>query len=529
MRRTTAPPEIFSHSPPISRRTRCHDDPSGARVAILITVGPAYAAARKETRNSRTAAPAALLQEEIIRPPFEPSRLALRQEIGEPVFRGLPPRVKGERPGKKPQELLPVLRSHGNRLGECHQGGDPLPAAEFHRALEVPFRPGQGPPHRLGAPPFERDEVFVNRPVIVILLQRKGAAHERFAPGKVREQGRIGPREGDRKAPGGGGPEKQGDVLPAGDRGRALRVRFQPFSETGVRGLETSHAILLRPQEEALRPFPACVPPLPVRLFQRVLQDERRSVLGEPPGDGKEQPPVGRLLRENVFLRLERERNGLPHKLRVVVGAEDLPFGRHDIRHPRYDVGPGGTPRARYAEKQGEQRRERAKPIFRWMPPPGPRFPAPRSLSGPVPGAGTASGETPKTPKPRFPRSSPGRRIRWPERLVRRGRSVASRRTPVPPSSAASSCRAGRGRSGRSAPGRGRPPPSRRGPPELGIRTTPAWPGPSLSHPPRRRRPGWSPSRTRETSPSSPPRGPPRPPRGTRERTSSPCLPPRSP
>src|SRR4030067_368470 len=101
MRRTTAPPEIFSHSPPISRRTRCHDDPSGARVAILITVGPAYAAARKETRNSRTAAPAALLQKEIIPPPFEPSRLALRQEIGEPGFRGLPPRVEGEAPGKK--------------------------------------------------------------------------------------------------------------------------------------------------------------------------------------------------------------------------------------------------------------------------------------------------------------------------------------------------------------------------------------------------------------------------------------------
>src|SRR4030065_664697 len=129
MRRTTAPPETFSHSPPISSRTPCHDDPSGARVAILITVGPACTAARKEKRNSRTAIPAALLQKEIIYPPFEPSRLALRQAIGEPELRGLPPRVKGERPGKQPQELLPVLRSHGYRLGECHQGGEPLTAA----------------------------------------------------------------------------------------------------------------------------------------------------------------------------------------------------------------------------------------------------------------------------------------------------------------------------------------------------------------------------------------------------------------
>src|SRR4030043_1967836 len=433
MRRTTAPPETFSHPPPLSRRTRCHDDPSGARVAILTPVGPAYAAARKETRNSRTAAPAPLLQKETTPSPPEPSRLALRQEIGEPELRGLPPRVKGERPGKKPQELLPVLRSHGNRLGECHQGGDPLPAAEFHRALEMPFRLGQAPPHRLGAPPFERDEVFVNRPVIVILLQRKGAAHERFAPGKVREHGRVGPREGDRKAPGGSGPEKQRDVLPAGRRGRALRVRSQPFPETGVRGLEPSPAVPLRPQEGAPRPFPACVPPLPVRLFQRVLQDERRSVLREPPDEGEEQPPVGGLLRENVFLRLERERSGLPHKLRVVVGAEDLPSGRHDIRHPRNDVGPGGTPPGRHPEEQGEQRRERAKPIFRWMPPPGQRIPAPSAPSGPAPGDGTASGETPKTPRPGLPRSSPCRRTPWPERARRGGGSVGSPHTPAPP------------------------------------------------------------------------------------------------
>src|SRR3990172_12659793 len=111
MRRTTAPPETFSHSLHISSRTLCHDAPPGARVAILITVGSAYAAVRKETSNSRPAAPAALFQKEIIHPPFEPSRLALRQEIGEPELLGLPPRVKGERPGTKPQELLPVLRS----------------------------------------------------------------------------------------------------------------------------------------------------------------------------------------------------------------------------------------------------------------------------------------------------------------------------------------------------------------------------------------------------------------------------------
>src|SRR3990170_6538170 len=154
MRRTTAPPETFSHSPPISSRTRCHDDPSGARVAILITVGPAYAATRKEKRKRRAAAPAAaLFQKEFIHPPHQPSRLALRQEIGKAELRGLPPRVEGKRPGKKPQELLPVLRAHGDRLGERHQGGNLPPASEFLRALEGAFRPAQGPPIASGRPP----------------------------------------------------------------------------------------------------------------------------------------------------------------------------------------------------------------------------------------------------------------------------------------------------------------------------------------------------------------------------------------
>src|SRR4030065_379703 len=202
MRRTTVPPETFFQSSPISRRTRCHDDPSGARVAILMTVGPAYAATRKEKRKRRAAAPAAaLFQKEFIHPPHQPSRLALRPEVGKAEPRGAPPR--------------------------------------------------------------ERDEVLVNRAVVVVLLQRKGSAHERFAPGQVGEHVGVGPREGDRKAPGSGGPEQQGDILPSRHRRRPPRVRRKPVPEAGMCGLETPHAILLRPQEEALRPVRACVPPLP--------------------------------------------------------------------------------------------------------------------------------------------------------------------------------------------------------------------------------------------------------------------------
>src|SRR3989337_18201 len=499
MRRTTVPPETFFQSSPISRRTRCHDDPSGARVAILMTVGPAYAATRKEKRKRRAAAPAAaLFQKEFIHTPHQPSRLALRQKIGKAELRGLPPRVEGECPEKKPQELLPVLRAHGDLLGERHQGGNLPPASEFHRALEVAFRLVQGSPHRLGAPPLERDEVLVNRAVVVVLLQRKGSAHERFAPGQVGEHVGVDPREGDRKARGSGGPDRQGDILFPRHRCRRLRVGRKPVPETGMCGLETPHAILLRPQEEAFRPVRAGVRPLPVPLLQRVLQDERGSVLREPPAQGGEQTPVGGLLRENILLRLERERSCLPHKIRVVVGAYDLPPGRQDIRHPLCDIGPGGTSPGRPQKEQGERCRERTAPISRWMPPPGERFPSPRLPSGPVPGAGTVSGETPKIPKPRLPRSSLDRRSRWPGPPWRRGRSGESPRTPLPQSSGASSCRAGRGRSPRPASGRGRPPPSRRRPP--------AWRGAWPSRRPRLRRPGWSPSRTGKTSPSPPPR-----------------------
>src|SRR4030066_80851 len=424
MRRTTLPPETFFQSSPISSRTRCHDDPSGAGVAILMTVAPAPAATGKEKRKRGAAAPAAaLFQKEFIHPPHQPSRLALRQEMGKAEPRGLPPRVEGKRPGKKPQELLLVLRAPGDRLGERPRGGNLPPASEFHRALEVAFRLVQGSPHRLGAPPLERDEVLVNRAVVVVLLQRKGSAHERFTPGQVGEHVGVGPREGDRKAPGSGGPEQQGDILPSRHRRRPLRVGRKPFPEAGMCGLETPHAILLRPQEEALRPVRAGVRPPPAPFPQR--------------------PPL-------------------------------------------YDKGPGRTSPGRPQKEQGDHRRERTEPISRWMPPPGERFPSPRLPSGPVPGAGTVSGETPKIPRPRLPRSSPDRRTRWPGPPWRRGRSGASPRPPPPPASGASSCQAGRGRSPRPAPGRDRPPPSRRTPPGRGIRRTPAWRGAWPSRRPRR-------------------------------------------
>src|SRR5512147_2980250 len=108
MSRTTAPPDAFFQSSPICSRILYQADPFGASVAILTTIGPAAAgrAAGSATRHEASvAAAAALFQKELIHPPLEPRRLALRREVGLPVFRRVPTRVEGERPVQKLEKL----------------------------------------------------------------------------------------------------------------------------------------------------------------------------------------------------------------------------------------------------------------------------------------------------------------------------------------------------------------------------------------------------------------------------------------
>src|SRR5512134_2658873 len=102
----------------MSKRTLYQDDPSGASVAILMTRGPAaFARAGTATaKNSAAAAAIDLLQEQFIDPPFEPPRLALCREIGQPVLRGPAARVESERPLEQREKLLPVLRPDRHRL-----------------------------------------------------------------------------------------------------------------------------------------------------------------------------------------------------------------------------------------------------------------------------------------------------------------------------------------------------------------------------------------------------------------------------
>src|SRR5512140_660886 len=110
MRSVTAPSDAFLHSSPISWRTRNHDDPSGASVAILMTVGADHAApgADHAAASSRTAT-ARLLEEKLIHPPLQPARPALGHEIAHPLFRRLRPRVESERAVEEFQEPPPVL------------------------------------------------------------------------------------------------------------------------------------------------------------------------------------------------------------------------------------------------------------------------------------------------------------------------------------------------------------------------------------------------------------------------------------
>src|SRR5512139_2435036 len=122
MRSVTARPDAFHHSSPISWRTRYHDDPSGASVAILTTIGADLAApgAASATASSRTAA-VRLIEEQFIHPPFQPARPALGHEIGHPVFRRGRPGVEGECAVEKVQELLPVLGPDRHGLCEGDQ------------------------------------------------------------------------------------------------------------------------------------------------------------------------------------------------------------------------------------------------------------------------------------------------------------------------------------------------------------------------------------------------------------------------
>src|SRR5574342_809147 len=109
MRRITVPSDAFFQASPISCSTRYHDDPSGARVAILTTIGAACAGETASARIRRTAA-ARLFQEQLIHPPFQPACLSLRHEVGQPVPGGFPAGIECERPVQKPQKLYPVLR-----------------------------------------------------------------------------------------------------------------------------------------------------------------------------------------------------------------------------------------------------------------------------------------------------------------------------------------------------------------------------------------------------------------------------------
>src|SRR5512134_4162091 len=98
MRRVTVPFVAFLHPSPMVCSTLYQDDPSGASVAILMTNSAACAAEKETARRRSVAATAAVLfQEQFIHPPLQPTRLALRDEIGQAVFGSLAARVEGER------------------------------------------------------------------------------------------------------------------------------------------------------------------------------------------------------------------------------------------------------------------------------------------------------------------------------------------------------------------------------------------------------------------------------------------------
>src|SRR5512135_1970645 len=179
MRSVIAPSDAFLHSSPISWRTRYHDDPSGASVAILMTVGAANAARGTDpTAASSRIAAASLIEKKFIHPPFQPARPALGYEVVHPVLRRRRPRVEGERAVEEIQEPFPILGPDRHRFGEGDQRRNLPPPGQCHRPFHMTTCPFDGSPHRLGTPPFEGNEKLVDRSVVVPVVERERPAHQ---------------------------------------------------------------------------------------------------------------------------------------------------------------------------------------------------------------------------------------------------------------------------------------------------------------------------------------------------------------
>src|SRR5512141_1583547 len=157
MRSIIAPSDAFLHSSPISWRTRNHDDPSGASVAILMTVADSAAPGANPTTVSSSTA-ASLLEKKFIHPPLQPARPALGHEVVHPVLRRRRPRVESERAVEEVQEPFPVLGPDRHRLGVGDQRRNLPSPGQRHRPFHVTPCPIDGTPHRLGTPPLEGDE-----------------------------------------------------------------------------------------------------------------------------------------------------------------------------------------------------------------------------------------------------------------------------------------------------------------------------------------------------------------------------------
>jgi len=155
----------------------------------------------------------------------------------------------------------------------------------------------------------------VQRPGVVVDVERRRAADQRVGLRQPGDLGRPILRKGDRRSPGNAGPVEERHVV--------------------GRGLEAPQAVIARPHVE-----PACALQLGIRarhvallgLFGRQLHVDIR-VLGEAARRGEKQAAVLGHLGEQRLDGLQAERCCSADQLYVIVGGVDVAAARERVAH----------------------------------------------------------------------------------------------------------------------------------------------------------------------------------------------------
>ena len=214
------------------------------------------------------------------------------------------------------------------------------------------------PAHHLGHR-LEHDHCFVDRPVLVALVERQRPAHHRLHDREV--GGVLGAveRHRDRRAPRRRGPVDQRKLLLRETGGRAVGPEHQRPGDPRMPPLEPAQPVPPGPEVEFERPLAHRGRPLAIGGVERIggALNVGVGVLGEAAAAGKQQPLVLRNRLKQRLHHLETKRNGSAHQLGIVVGGEDVGARGERVRHLADRELPDGAASAGERRRQNEEGR----------------------------------------------------------------------------------------------------------------------------------------------------------------------------